>query len=88
MRLLLALMAASLVAAAGGARADAPQAVRAQALDIFRSIIAFETSEGLHQVPLMAEYLAGKFRAGGFAADDIHSIPYDETASAGGSLSR
>jgi acetylornithine deacetylase/succinyl-diaminopimelate desuccinylase-like protein len=81
MRLLLALLAAGLVAAVGGTRADAPQAVRAQALDIFRSIIAFKTSEGLHQVPVMAEYLAGKLRAGGFAPDDIHIIPYDETAS-------
>jgi acetylornithine deacetylase/succinyl-diaminopimelate desuccinylase-like protein len=81
MRSLLALLAAGLVAAVGGARADAPQAVRAQALDIFRSIIAFKTSIGLHQVPVMAEYLAGKFRAGGFASEDIHVLPYDETAS-------
>jgi acetylornithine deacetylase/succinyl-diaminopimelate desuccinylase-like protein len=81
MRLLLALLAAGLAAAAGGARADAPQAVRAQALDIFRSVIAFKTSIGLHQVPVMAEYLAGKFRAGGFASEDIHVLPYDETAS-------
>ena len=29
----------------------------------------------------MAEYLAGKFRAGGFANEDIHILPYEETAS-------
>ncbi len=74
-------MLATVLLALSGARADAPPAVRAQALDIFRSIIAFKTSEGLHQVPVMAEYLAGTFRAGGFASDDIHIIPYDETAS-------
>jgi acetylornithine deacetylase/succinyl-diaminopimelate desuccinylase-like protein len=81
MRLLLALLAAGLVAAVGGTRADAPQAVRAQALDIFRSVIGYKTSIGLHQVPVMAEYLAGKFRAGGFANEDIHVLPYEETAS-------
>ena len=80
MRLLI-LLAAGLVAAAGGARVDTPQSVRAQALDIFRSIIAFKTSEGLHQVPVMAEYLAGKFRDGGFPDADIHILPYGETAS-------
>jgi acetylornithine deacetylase/succinyl-diaminopimelate desuccinylase-like protein len=80
MRKLLSLIAATLVAA-GGAHADAPAPVRAQALDIFRSIIAFKTSEGLHQVPVMAEYLAAKFRAGGFADEDIHVLPVGETAS-------
>src|SRR5882672_1524890 len=81
MRSLLALGAAGLVAVFGGAHADAPPALRIQALDIFRSVIAYKTSVGLHQVPVMAEYLAGKFRAGGFADDDIHVVPYEETAS-------
>jgi len=81
MRSLLALGAAGLVAVVGGAHADAPPALRIQALDIFRSVIAYKTSVGLHQVPVMAEYLAGKFRAGGFADDDIHVVPYEETAS-------
>ena len=72
---------ATVVLAAVGARADAPQAVRAQALDIYRHVIAFKTSVGLHQVPVMAEYLAGKFREGGFAAEDIHILPLGETAS-------
>jgi acetylornithine deacetylase/succinyl-diaminopimelate desuccinylase-like protein len=39
------------------------------------------TSEGLGQVPKMAEYLAGQFRAAGFPDDDIHIVPLGETAS-------
>src|SRR5262245_17372514 len=80
MRQLFCLLAAA-VAVLGSARADAPQPVRDQARDIFQSIIAFKTSIGLHQVPAMAESLAGKFRAGGFADEDIHVLPLDETAS-------
>jgi acetylornithine deacetylase/succinyl-diaminopimelate desuccinylase-like protein len=53
---------------------------RAEARDIFQTVIAMKTSEGLGQVPAMAEYLAGKFRAAGFAADDIHVLPVDDTA--------
>ena len=81
MRLFLALSAACVVATAAGAPAQAPPATRTQALDIFRSIIAMQTSIGLHQVPVMAEYLAGKFRDGGFPSEDIHILPYEETAS-------
>jgi acetylornithine deacetylase/succinyl-diaminopimelate desuccinylase-like protein len=33
------------------------------------------------QVPIMANYLAGKFHAGGFAAEDIEILPHGETAS-------
>jgi acetylornithine deacetylase/succinyl-diaminopimelate desuccinylase-like protein len=61
--------------------ATAPQDVRAQAREIFRTVIAFRTSEGLGQVPAMAEYLAGQFRAGGFPAQDIHILPLGEAAS-------
>jgi len=81
MRQFLALCAACVVPVAAGAPVQVPQAVRAQALDIFRAIIAMKTSEGLHQVPAMAEYLAGKFRDGGFPNEDIHILPYGETAS-------
>jgi acetylornithine deacetylase/succinyl-diaminopimelate desuccinylase-like protein len=66
--------------AAQTAGAEAPAAVRAQARDIFQNIIAFKTSEGFGQVPVMAEYLAGKFRAAGFPAEDIHIVPLGETA--------
>jgi acetylornithine deacetylase/succinyl-diaminopimelate desuccinylase-like protein len=80
MQKLFCLLLTALVAF-GSARADAPQPVREQAREILQSIIAFKTSIGLHQVPVMAEYLAGKFRAGGFADADIHILPVGETAS-------
>ena len=76
-RILLALAALLAVQAA---RADAPVAVRTEARDIFQTIIGFKTSEGFGQVPKMAEYLAGKFRAAGFPSDDIHVVPHGETA--------
>jgi acetylornithine deacetylase/succinyl-diaminopimelate desuccinylase-like protein len=59
----------------------APEAVRAEARDIFETIVAFQTAEGHGQVPVMAEYLAGKFKAAGFAAEDIEILPNGETAS-------
>jgi hypothetical protein len=59
------------VLTAQAAGAEAPAAVRAQARDIFQTVIGFKTSEGFGQVPVMAEYLAGKFRAGGFPAEDV-----------------
>jgi acetylornithine deacetylase/succinyl-diaminopimelate desuccinylase-like protein len=40
-----------------------------------------QTSEGRGQVPVLAEYLAGKFKAAGFAAEDIEIRPHGETAS-------
>jgi acetylornithine deacetylase/succinyl-diaminopimelate desuccinylase-like protein len=76
-RILLALAALLAVQAA---RAEAPAAVRAEARDIFQTIIGFKTSEGFGQVPKMAEYLAGKFRSAGFPSDDIHVVPHGETA--------
>ena len=53
----------------------------AKAREIFARVIAFKTSEGLGQVPAMAEYLAGEFRAAGFPAGDIRVVPLDDTAS-------
>jgi acetylornithine deacetylase/succinyl-diaminopimelate desuccinylase-like protein len=66
---------------AATARADAPTDWRAEARDTFAKLIAFRTSEGLGQVPVMAQWLAQKFRDGGFAADDIQVLPQGETAS-------
>jgi acetylornithine deacetylase/succinyl-diaminopimelate desuccinylase-like protein len=62
------------------AQAQPPAEVRAQPRDIFQTIIGFKTSAGNGQVPVMAEYLAGKFRAAGFPAEDIHIVPFGETA--------
>ncbi len=58
-----------------------PASVRAEAREIFQTLIAFKTVEGGGQVPVMARYLAGRFQAGGFAAEDIEIIPHGETAS-------
>src|ERR1700761_2124890 len=54
---------------------------RAQALDLFRHVIAMKTEVGAGQVPVMARYLAEQFRAAGFAQEDIRIVPYGETAS-------
>ncbi len=65
---------------AGAAQAQTPsEAERAQALDLYRRAIAFETSSGAQTVA-MANYLAERFRAGGFPADDVHVLPSGETA--------
>jgi acetylornithine deacetylase/succinyl-diaminopimelate desuccinylase-like protein len=80
MRLFLAILLSLGTAwSAGAAEPNAPYQV--QALDIYRTIIAFKTEIGLHQVPIMAQYLADKFRAAGFAEQDIHVLPLGETAS-------
>jgi acetylornithine deacetylase/succinyl-diaminopimelate desuccinylase-like protein len=64
------------------AAAAAPsEAERAQARDIFANIIAIESSIGKGKVPLVAKYLAERFKAGGFPEADIHILPLGETAS-------
>jgi acetylornithine deacetylase/succinyl-diaminopimelate desuccinylase-like protein len=73
-------LAGALLLAVQSAGAAAPASVRAQARDIFQTIIAMKTEEGRGQVPVMAEYLAGKFRAGGFPAEDVHVVPVNDTA--------
>jgi acetylornithine deacetylase/succinyl-diaminopimelate desuccinylase-like protein len=56
-----------------------------KAREIYARVIAMPTSIGNDQVPVMAEYLAGEFRAAGFPAADINVMPYagvgDKTAS-------
>ena len=56
-------------------------APEAKARAILERVIAFKTSVGLAQVPAMAAYLAGEFRAAGFPDADIHIFPLGETAS-------
>ncbi len=56
-------------------------APEAKARAILERVIGFKTSVGLAQVPAMAAYLAGEFRAAGFAEADIHIFPLGETAS-------
>jgi acetylornithine deacetylase/succinyl-diaminopimelate desuccinylase-like protein len=59
----------------------APAAVRVQAREIFAHIIGIESSIGKGNVPLVAKYLAERFKAAGFPEADIHILPLGETAS-------
>ena len=61
--------------------AEAPANVRADARAIFEKLISIRSSEGYAQVPVLAQYLADRFRAAGFPEDDIHILPSGETAS-------
>jgi carboxypeptidase PM20D1 len=45
------------------------------ALEIFRDIIAVRSAEGHEKVPDVANYLANRFREGGFDDEDIHVVP-------------
>jgi len=58
-----------------------PEAVRKDARELFATAISYETSIGRGQVPKLAEYLAERFRKGGFPAADVHVLPLGETAS-------
>ena len=63
------------------APAEVPQDFYAQSRALYARIIGFQTSVGLGRVPEMAGFLADRFRAAGFDAQDIHVLPYGETAS-------
>jgi acetylornithine deacetylase/succinyl-diaminopimelate desuccinylase-like protein len=56
------------------------EAERNQALDIYRRIVSYDTSVEGGQTPAMAAYLAERFRAGGFPADDVHVLAFENTA--------
>jgi acetylornithine deacetylase/succinyl-diaminopimelate desuccinylase-like protein len=43
-------------------------------------VVAMDTSVEGRRVPEMANYLAEQFRAGGFAAEDVHVVPQEQTA--------
>lgn len=65
----------------GAAFAQAPSdAERAQAREIYRHVVETDTSIEGAQVPAIATYLAERFRAAGFAAEDVHVIPHGPTA--------
>ena len=79
MRIRLAVLV--LACLAGGAHAQAPSdAERAAALEIYRKIVSFDTSVGGGQTPAMVSYLADRFRAAGFAEEDVHVLPFASTA--------
>lgn len=54
---------------------------RAHAREIFARLIGFRTSEGLGETPAMARYLADQFLKAGFAPNDVHVLPREDTAS-------
>ena len=54
---------------------------QARAREIYDTLIAYDTSAGHGQVPVMAKYLVQQFRAAGFPDADIHLLPVDDTAS-------
>ncbi len=67
----LALLATTASAAAPADRWDA------KAREIFARSIEIPTVPGRGQVPALADYLAGEFRASGFADSDIRIMPYE-----------
>lgn len=74
-------LACLLVSSAVLAQADSSSYTKdyqREAFEIFRDIIAMRTAAGHGQVPAMAEYLAERFREGGFDEEDIHIIPHIE----------
>ena len=71
----------ALAIAAPCAAASAPLTKdQAEARALYAKLISYKTSEGLGQVPVMAQYLVEQFRAAGFADADIHLLPVGETA--------
>jgi acetylornithine deacetylase/succinyl-diaminopimelate desuccinylase-like protein len=76
-----ALSALLLSGFAATAQAQTPsEAERAQALEIYRHVVSLDTSVEGGQTPAMAAYLAERFRAGGFAAEDVHVLTVGATA--------
>ncbi|HEY5724067.1 MAG TPA: M20/M25/M40 family metallo-hydrolase [Allosphingosinicella sp.] len=79
MRLLAAALA--LAATPSAALAADPPADRwhGKAREILERSVAIPTVEGRGKVQELAEYLAGEYRAAGWADSDIHVLPYDAT---------
>jgi acetylornithine deacetylase/succinyl-diaminopimelate desuccinylase-like protein len=63
------------------APAQAAGPMDAEARAMFERVIGMDTSRTGRQVRAMADYLAGEFRAAGFADSDIQILPLAETAS-------
>lgn len=81
MRALLAAAALFACAFSAPAFAQAPSAAeRSQALELYRHVVGLDTSVEGKKNPEMAAYLAARFRAAGFAEEDIHIINVADTA--------
>ncbi len=50
---------------------------QARTLEIYRTAIESATVKGRGEEPKLASYLADQFRGAGWAADDIHVVPYE-----------
>jgi acetylornithine deacetylase/succinyl-diaminopimelate desuccinylase-like protein len=74
-------IAALLMGVVTAVHAETPASVRADARAILEQIVAMPTQVGAAKVPVMAQYLADRFRAAGFPPEDIHVLPSGETAS-------
>jgi acetylornithine deacetylase/succinyl-diaminopimelate desuccinylase-like protein len=74
------MLALGMVLLAEAAQSESAQGTRNEAREILARVIGFQTSIDFNQVPVMAEYLADKFRAAGFSDGDVQLVPQNETA--------
>ncbi len=72
----IALLLMPLAGVAQDSSADYTEPYQQKALEIYRTIVSYRSSEGHGQVPAVAEYLAKQFREGGFPAEDVHVLPF------------
>ncbi|HMJ93469.1 MAG TPA: M20/M25/M40 family metallo-hydrolase, partial [Allosphingosinicella sp.] len=79
MRLLVAALALTTTASAALAADPPADRWHSKAREILERSIAIPTVEGRGKVQELAEYLAGEYRAAGWAESDIHVLPYDAT---------
>jgi len=84
-KLLAALAAAACISSiCGAAEQPGTRPSDRKAREILEKAVSIPTELGRNQVPVLAEYLAGEFRAAGFPAEDVKVIPYkftgDQTA--------
>ena len=75
------LLVSLLWAGAVVAAPDVSEAQKTEARELLARLVAFDTSQGMGQVPGMAAYLAERLEAAGFEQVDIHILPLGETAS-------
>lgn len=68
------------VACAAPALAETTAQSMLETMDMLAHAIATPTVQGKDQVPALANYLAGKLQAGGFAKSDVEVIPVGHTA--------
>src|SRR5215218_5204264 len=77
MRLLFAaLLAAASTAVAAPSKSSLTPAQRASTHEMFEHVVNIPTVIGRHNVPAMASYIADKFKAAGFPAQDVRVMPY------------